>query len=90
MMMLKSLYELGDYDSSKYIIDSIKHYISRSRNINRFQVQMNKNFIKLYLMLLQKKTGRNISGQKIIDLMDETPGYIPNRSWLIEKIEEFE
>lgn len=88
LLILKTLYETGDIESTRYIIDSFKHYISRNKKLSRTFIQMNKLFIRFYLVLLQLRSGKKIPPQMVLDQMDEVKDFIPSRSWLVEKIEE--
>lgn len=87
-IMLKTLYELGDYDGMKYSLDSIKHYMYRNNILNSQQIHNLKMLIKYFKYLLKVRTKDNVELQKFIELLGREKTFVPERDWFNEKISE--
>jgi hypothetical protein len=87
-ILLKTLYEMGDYDGMKYTLDSLKHYIYRNNALVNQQVHNIKMVIK-YFKYLIKLRGKNFTAlQKFLEMLEREKTFVPERNWLTEKITE--
>ncbi len=87
-ILLKTLYEMGDYDGMKYTLDSLKHYIYRNSALVNQQVHNIKMVIKYFKYLLKLK-GKNYTAlQKFLEMLEREKTFVPERKWLTEKITE--
>ncbi|HMQ78776.1 MAG TPA: hypothetical protein PKE39_12995 [Ignavibacteria bacterium] len=87
-IMLKTLYELGDYDGIKFSLDSIKHYMYRNNILNSQQIHNLKMLIKYFKYLLKVRSRDNVELQKFIELLDREKSFVPERDWFNEKVSE--
>lgn len=87
-ILLKTLFEMGDYDGMKYTLDSLKHYIYRNSALVNQQVHNIKMVIKYFKYLLKLK-GKNYTAlQKFLEMLEREKTFVPERNWLTEKITE--
>lgn len=87
-ILLKTLYELGDFEGMKYSLDSIKHFAYRNNALNNQQIHNVKMLVKYFKYLLKVRAKSNFELQKYIELLDREKTFVPERIWFTEKISE--
>ncbi len=97
LLMLKIYYELNSFEQLYSLIDTSKHFLSKTKLIPEVFTERYSNFIKFLGSLVKIKTGNDSSrlrnGQaglgalkkEILDTKN-----VNDRDWLLEKIEELE
>lgn len=86
-IILTSFYELDEYDSMFYFINSYKAFLRRNKKITPKRKSSFLNFVNVISKLanLEKRDKKELNKIKIeIEEMD----YLLNRKWLLEKVEE--
>jgi len=78
-------------DSLTSILDSLRKYLRRDKNLNEPQIQTLKTFIKFISILSKIKSGNNTDEIAVLKrMMENEKKFISSKSWLKEKIEEIE
>ena len=87
-ILLKTLYQMGDFESIKYTLDSLKHYSYRNKSLVSLQAQNIKMTIKYFKYLLKVRNKDKLARHKFLEMLEREKTFVPERNWLIEKIEE--
>lgn len=90
ILSMKNLYESGDIERMEYVIDSLNKYSKRNLKLVRFQKELIKLTTKYFGLLVKIRLK---DPDKVIILKNELTknrSYFPNRSWLLEKLDETE
>lgn len=87
-ILLKTLYEMGNYDGMKYTMDSLKHYIYRNNALVSQQVHNIKMVIKYFKYLVKLKGKDYTALQKFLEMLERERTFVPEKNWLAEKISE--
>ena len=87
-IMLKTLYQMGDYEGMKFTLDSLKHYLYRNNTLVNQQLHNVKMVIKYFKYLLKVKNKDNVARHKFIEMLEREKTFVPERSWLTEKVSE--
>ena len=87
-IMLKTLYQMGDYEGMKFTLDSLKHYLYRNNTLVNQQLHNVKMVIKFFKYLLKVKNKDNVARHKFIEMLEREKTFVPERSWLTEKVSE--
>jgi len=91
ILLAKVLYETNAPDSLTSILDSLRKYLRRDKNLNEPQIQTLKTFIKFISILSKIKSGNNTDEIAVLKrMMENEKKFISSKSWLKEKIEEIE
>jgi hypothetical protein len=89
VLLAKVLYETNAFDTLKSMLESLRKYISREKNLTEQMLAGIKNFIK-FMTLLAKIKEENKKEEIFIlkKLIDSEKKFISSKSWFIDKIEE--
>ena len=87
-LMLQICYELGNIEQAYSLVDSYKHFLSSTKEINENHKQRFENFLKLYFELLKIKSGQSKEKPAFVRSKIEKENLIVNKEWLIEKSKE--
>lgn len=88
VLLLKTYYEVNDYEPFMSLTESFANYLKRNRQISDTQREIYLNFVKYVRKLMQIRHGKKISVHKLGAELKET-GMVANMSWLLEKINEY-
>ena len=86
-LLLKTYYELEDYEPLLSLIKAFRVYLRRNRKISTYQLTVYNNLIRFVKQLTRLKLGRNVSIEEI-KLNVENTKQIADLSWLNQKVEE--
>jgi len=87
-LIIKSFFEMGDWEGAIYMIDSAKHFITNSNSINSHTRESYLTFLKLTEELIRKSDIKNKSEIELIKYRILKMPAFGNKKWLQEKIEE--
>ncbi|HEX2786764.1 MAG TPA: hypothetical protein VHP32_02585 [Ignavibacteria bacterium] len=87
----KSFFEQNDIKSLEYILDNLKHYKSRNKQINKDLID-NINIFNFYMTRLIKIYDSNDEDSyiELKNFLKKEKRFVPDKRWLIEKIKEKE
>lgn len=85
-LILKTYFELDDFDSLISLCISLKLIIKRDKRLSPYQKQLYINFAKTVEKLSKIKDGAKINLQKVTEELEKTP--VADVGWLREKIKE--
>ena len=90
---IKNLYfriyfEMEHYEQAFSILDSMRHYISSTKDLYDILIDRNTNFIKYASELLRIKSSRNYKNLDMLRNKIENEVYLESRRWLQKKIDE--
>lgn len=87
-MMLKIYYELGLFDQALFLIDTYRHYLNSTEDLNEYYKEAYSNFLNFYNKLLKSKMAGNLSESNLIMRDIEAVETIHSRKWLLSKANE--
>ncbi len=87
ILKLINFYELGDFESGFAHAEAFKQMIIRNDEAYTGRKELNSNFLKFYLILIKKKTGKETDISFAKKELEEC-SVIRNKIWLIEKFKE--
>lgn len=87
-LMLQIYYELDHIEQAYSLVDSYKHFLSKTKEISESHKEVFNNFLKYYFALLKLKSGQSKESPSFIKSKIEKEKNIVNRTWLLEKIKE--
>ena len=86
-LLLKTYYELDEYDALDALIDSFRIFLRRNKSISKSYQKMYMNAIKFLQKIIKIPYEGKAAGEKLRDQIKEcTP--IAERRWLLQKLEE--
>ncbi len=88
-LKLKIFYEINDFDSAEYLLDSFNHFVNQNKIVSVRFKNSNKEFIKAYQMLLKIKLQES-SIDEILQLKEFiiSQKYFKEKTWFLRKIKE--
>lgn len=86
VLILKTYYELEDYEAALSLINSFKIYLKRDKKISDFQNSTYSGFIKIFNLLIRYKLGY-LNDLNYIENELENIKQIADSTWLNQKIE---
>ncbi len=87
-LMLQIYFELGYYEEAYSMLDSMKHYVSNTKDLSAaFKLREN-NFMKFIRELLKIKTSANTKDAGRLESEINIEHQLAVKSWLLEKIKE--
>ena len=89
MLKLINFYELGDIESGFAHAEAFKQMIIRNDEAYTGRKELSSNFLKFYLILIKKKTGKETDISFAKKELEEC-SVIRNKIWLIDKFKEIE
>lgn len=89
VLLLKIYYELDDYEPLLSLIDTVRVYLRRNKQISDYQKLIYSNFNRFLKKLTRKKLGSKKPIKEIEKEMDSVK-QIADLNWLKEKLEEFQ
>ncbi|MBK8550682.1 MAG: hypothetical protein IPL53_06325 [Ignavibacteria bacterium] len=91
ILLAKVYYETGALGSLVSLLDSLRKYLTREKNLNNPQVQILKNFIKHISILAKIREGNKTDELGILKkMMENGKIFLSSKSWFVEKIVEFD
>jgi hypothetical protein len=88
IILSKTLYEQGDLEGIKYVIDNLKHYAYRNRKLLPQQAENVKTFITYLSRLIQIKKRGKANTDRLKKSLDKEKLFVPQKSWFYEKLAE--
>jgi hypothetical protein len=88
-LLLKTYYELEDFEPLLSLIKAFRVYLRRNRKISTYQLTIYNNLIKYVKQLTRLKLGRNVNLTNVKSDIENTK-QIADLSWLNQKVEEVE
>lgn len=86
-LLLKTYYELDEYDALDALIDSFRIFLRRNKSISKSYQKMYMNAIKFLQKIMKIPYESKSSGEKLyLQIKECTP--IAERRWLLQKLEE--
>lgn len=89
VLLLKIYYELDDYEPLLSLIDTVRVYLRRNKQISEYQKLIYSNFNRFLKKLTRKKLGSKKPYKELEKEMDSVK-QIADLNWLKEKLEEFQ
>jgi hypothetical protein len=89
ILKLINFYELGDIEAGFAHAEAFKQMIIRNDEAYTGRKELSSNFLKFYLILIKKKTGKETDISFAQKELEEC-GVIRNKIWLMEKFKEIE
>ncbi|MCB0729253.1 MAG: hypothetical protein KDD00_17450, partial [Ignavibacteriae bacterium] len=84
--MFKIYFELELYDQAYSIIDTLKHYISNSRDLSDIMKHRGSNFAKYGTKLLNEKTRDHDADPGLLIEMISSEKHLGSKSWFLKKL----
>ena len=88
ILLAKTLYEQGDLGTIKYVIDSLKHYAFRNKNLVSHQVKGTKMIVKYLSLLIQGTKKGHLNTLRLKKMLDDEKQFVPHKNWFYEKTSE--
>lgn len=88
IVLSKTLYEQGDLEGIKYVIDNFKHYAYRNRKLLPQQAEYVKTFIAYLSRLIQIKKRGKANTERLKKSLEKEKLFVPQKSWFYEKLAE--
>lgn len=88
LLRIKIFYELNETDSLFYIIDSVKHYIKRKKNILGANFILVHNFLNTVLKLIKLKNKFNSEQYRLLNSYLKKEELIYAKDWIIDKLKQ--
>jgi hypothetical protein len=85
--LIKTYYELGEYEPLIYLLGSFKVYLKRNQQLSDYQRKLYLNLIKITWALVKYQVGEKITIDQIKERMDRMPN-IAGKQWVSQKIGE--
>ncbi len=88
-LKLKIFFEINDFDSAEYLLDSYNHFVSQNKIVSVRFKNSNRNFLKAYQILLKNKF-RKADVYEIRQLKQfiANQKYFKEKTWFLRKIVE--
>lgn len=83
-LLLKTYFELEDYESAISLINAFKIYLKRDKKISEYQKTTYLNFLKISNLLIRFKLGYLKDSEKIFNTLDSTK-QVADLTWLRQK-----
>ncbi|HRE40152.1 MAG TPA: hypothetical protein PLG90_02380 [Ignavibacteria bacterium] len=86
-IIAKSFFELGDFNSIEYILDNLNHYKKRNKQVNKDLSDSINVFVYYMSRLIKYYSSKDKNSVDEIKIMlKKETRFIPDKKWLLEKI----
>ena len=89
IMMLEIYYELNKFEGAYSLMDSFFKFVQKNRNLSELFRKRYLEFLKIYKLLLSRKSGTAAVPIDEIELEALNSKQALSKSWILEKIKEF-
>jgi hypothetical protein len=86
-VLLRTYYDLEDFEMLRYQFSSFRMYLHRNRKISAVQKELHLNLIRITQKLVRYQEGGSISLEEIQDQISRT-SHLASRRWLERKVKE--
>lgn len=86
MLRIKIYYDLNEIEAVTYILDAVKHYIKRNKNLIGTNYELVYNFISYLNEIIKIRTGKSRESKAGLLRKIKSLHNIASKDWLIEKI----
>lgn len=84
-ILIRTYYELEDYESLSYLLDSFRMYLRRNKALSDYQRKLYLNLDRIMRALVRYQQGARITAKEIAALLEKHPD-VAARHWLKEKV----
>jgi len=88
LLLLKTYYELNEFDAMEALIDSFRQFLNRTRLISRQRQTTYRNLLRFLRQFNRIAPANRKQLTQLLAKIEQTP-YVAERNWLLEKIKEY-